>query len=156
MRKPPFAAVVATASTTHLPERLASTRTFCPAAAGVSTPVMAAAPPYGAGCDGVASVTAPGPIASTWLVAVVVVPSGAVSVSVTVYEPAFAYVCLTVAPVPVVPSPKFQASIDPGAGVAFIVIVSGAPPFRVVNAAVEWTASASATPPSAGMRARAG
>ena len=44
----------------------------------------AAAPPNGAGFDGVASVSAPGPIASTWLVAVAVWLSEPVTVSVTV------------------------------------------------------------------------
>ena len=87
--KPPSAAVVATASTTQWPDRSASTRTFWPATAGVSVPWSAAAPPNGAGFDGVASVSAPGPIASTWLVAEAVWPA-AVAVSVTVYEPACA------------------------------------------------------------------
>ncbi len=51
-------------------------------------PLTAAAPPYGAGLDGVASVSAPGPIARTWLVAVAVWLSEPVTVRVTVYVPA--------------------------------------------------------------------
>ena len=47
-------------------------------------PLTAAAPPNGAGFEGVASVSAPGPIASTWLVAVAVWLSEPVTVSVTV------------------------------------------------------------------------
>ena len=46
-----------------------------PRPAGVSVPCSAAAPPNGAGFDGVASVSAPGPIASTWLVAEAVWPA---------------------------------------------------------------------------------
>ena len=61
----PSSPVVATASTTHAPERCASTRTFWPATGGVRMPLTAAAPPNGAGFEGVASVRAPGPIAST-------------------------------------------------------------------------------------------
>ena len=80
----PLSPVVATASTTHLPARCASTRTFWPATGGVRMPLTAAAPPNGAGFEGVASVSAPGPIASTWLVAVAVWLSEPVTVSVTV------------------------------------------------------------------------
>ncbi len=47
-------------------------------------PVTAAAPPNGAGLDGVASVSAPGPMASTWLVAVAIWLSDPVTFSVTV------------------------------------------------------------------------
>jgi hypothetical protein len=36
-------------------------------------------------------------------------PSLSVTVSVTVYEPSCAYVCVTDAPFPVLPSPKFHA-----------------------------------------------
>ena len=150
----PFAFVVATASTTHLPARCASTRTFCPFRGGVSVPSTAAAPPNGEGFDGVASVSAPGPITSTWLVAVAVVLSDPVVVSVTVYVPAAAKVCAAVTPLAVVPSPKLHAYAVAADALASTVMPSGALPFatEVVNEAVaafEPLDTACATPTTA-------